>query len=72
MGRIKVAPKLFENGDHDILHANINTEKILTNPPQKFPHLVQVVKIRPILLYHMAHRQGSVILAGNRDRSENL
>ena len=62
MSRIKVAPKIFENGDHDILHVNINTEKILTNPSQKFPHLEQVEKIRPILIYYMAHRQGYVIL----------
>ena len=47
MGRIKVVPKIFENGDHDILHANINAEKILTNPPQKFPHLDHVVELGP-------------------------
>ena len=36
---------MFENADHDILQANINTEKILTKSSQNFPHLAQVVTV---------------------------
>ena len=56
MGRIKVAPKMFDNADHDILHASINTETILTQPSKKFQHSAQVVKILLIeVIFKVCH-----------------
>ena len=41
-GRIKVAPKLFDNGNLDGLQLHLKTEEILTKAPQKYPILSQV------------------------------
>ena len=41
-GRIKVAPKLFDNANLDGLQLHLKTEEILTKAPQKYPILSQV------------------------------
>ena len=43
-GRIKIAPKLFDNGNLDGLHLHLKSEEILTQAPQKYPILSQVPK----------------------------
>ena len=43
-GRIKVVPKLFDNGNFDGLHLHLKSEEILTQAPQKYPILSQVPK----------------------------
>ena len=43
MGKVKVAPKIFKNGNHDGLHArHLKTVEILT--PKKYPNLSESPK----------------------------
>ena len=43
MSKAKVAPKMFENGNHDGLHSrHLKTEEILT--PQKYPNISESPK----------------------------